>query len=385
MSLSLDDRGQSNVIGAILLVGLMLIATASVLNATVPDQGEAAESDHREAVLTDMIELRNQLLNTLNGESRRAVTVRLGVDYPLLVSQFGVTTASERIGFEEIGTARVVDDAGATVANVDTGIVEYESEYPYLDRDPIVVEGSVVHSAGVARTQQQLIRGNTIRVFEMQGDINRGTSRPVPIEVVPGSTTEEFHTLREIEIPTRLSEDEWESLVSDQSAVQSVTKSGNTVTIDLTTQEYRVLVGEIGVNSDPPGGERIEGEERDSINPQEIGGMRLSGTSFSGSTVTLTFSNPSGTTEIARMRGNFYKSVGGGPGGASEFDVSSGGTTRATDVEFGGDDAEISPRVSVSGTQDVELDLDTSFNEQQDFMVITVTVGDGQRAQYIIG
>jgi hypothetical protein len=385
VTLPSDDRGQSNVIGAILLVGLLMIATASVLNATVPDQGMEAENDHRETVLTDMIELRNQMLNTLNGDSRRAVTVRLGIDYPPLVSQFGSTTASERIGFRDIGQARVVDDTGTEVASPTTGIVEYVAEYPYIDREPIIVESSVVHSAGVARTQQQLVRGRTIRVFEMQGDINLGTSRPVPIEVVPGSTSEEFHDLDRLEVPTELSEDEWESLLSDQSVVQDVTKSGDTVTIDLVDQEYRVLVGLVGVNDDPPSGERIESEERDSLNPQQIGGMSLSDTSFSGSTVTLTFSNPSGTTEIARMRGNFYKSVGGGPGGASEFDVSSGGTTRATNVEFGGDAKDISPRISVSGDQDVELDLSSSFNQQQDFMVITVTIGDGQRAQYIVG
>lgn len=388
----MNDRAQSNVIGAVLIVGILTAAVGSTLGAVVPQEGQAAELDHRNEIEVDMVDLRNQINNAADGEGPRAETIRLGVDYPNLVERFGTTSAGESVRYEDMGDTELVDTTGNTIRVVESGLVEYDPYMAYIDRGPMYIENSVYHrTGGIAQTEQQLVRGNTIRLVETRGDLGVAQAKPYIIDVVPGNTVESYHSdVDTLQFPTRLSEDEWKDLLDGQMGpsgpVNSVSKTGSRVTIDLDdTRQYRVLASEVGLNREPPSGRRIEAEARDTVNPRQIGGMILQDTAINNNDVTIEFVNPTGQTEITAIRGNFFKSIGGGPAGSRQFDVVHGGTTRATSVEIGGTTKLLSPTVKISGTGTVTLEFDSNINPNQELFMITITIGDGQRAQYIIG
>jgi len=399
----MNNRAQSNVIGALLIVGILTAAAGSTLATVVPQEGQQAELEHRSEIETDIVDLRNQINNAVDGEGPRAETIRLGVEYPSLVVRFGVFASSEAMRYEDMGDARLVDTDGNTIRVVESGVVEYEPSMNYIDRGPMYIENSVYHrTGGIAQTEQQLVRGNTIRLVGTQADLGVTQSRPYVIDVAPGNTAESYHSdIDRLEFPTRLSEDEWEILLDGQTnpngPVEAVSKSGGRVTVSLDdTRQYRVLTGEVGLNREPASGRRIESETRDTVNPRQIGGMILQDTGISGNEVTLEWATPSGETKIIAVRANFFKSIGGGGGGNEngnggggtsirQFNLSHSGTDRASSVRFGGTTKLLSPNVKIEGTETITLKFENSINSNQEFFMITITVGDGQRAQYIIG
>lgn len=389
----MGERAQSNLIGAVLLIGILTAAVGSTLGVVVPQEGEQAEIDHRSEIETDMVDLRNQINNAVDGEGPRAETIRFGVDYPAIVERFAYPSPSEAVRYEDMGEAELYDDSGTEISSTESGLVTYDPSLGYTDRGPMYIENSVYHRTdGIAQTEQQLIRGKTVRMVGTTADLGVTQSDPYVIDVVPGNTVESYHQLDRIEFPSRLSASEWRELLSAQLSsgnVDSVSKSGDTVTVELDSSvEYRVLTSEVGLNKEPSSGRRIDAEARDTVNPYQINGMILQSMSISGSDVNIEFENPTGTTDIVAVRANFFKSIGGGPPGPGpirEFDVETSANTHATNIEFGDDTTVLSPNVQVSGTQTVTLNFDNNVNSNQEFFMITITVGDGQRAQYIIG
>ena len=76
------DQGVSEVIGFILVFGLLVIAFIVYQGIVVPDQNHQAEFQHNQQVQRQLQDLRNAIVTTAATGSGQAVSVTLGATYP---------------------------------------------------------------------------------------------------------------------------------------------------------------------------------------------------------------------------------------------------------------------------------------------------------------
>ena len=84
MSFSHDRRGQSVVVGTVILFGFLILALASYQAFAVPAQNNAAEFEHSQDVQSDMQDLRASLLDVRDAREnpyQRPVRVGIGFRY----------------------------------------------------------------------------------------------------------------------------------------------------------------------------------------------------------------------------------------------------------------------------------------------------------------
>jgi len=82
MDFRTDSRGQSTLVGFILLFGILTIAFSSYQAVVVPNQNAEVEFNHFQDVQDDFTEFRSALINSVGATDERSVTFRLGTQYP---------------------------------------------------------------------------------------------------------------------------------------------------------------------------------------------------------------------------------------------------------------------------------------------------------------
>ena len=223
-----SDRAVAPVVAVVLLLGIGVIALAGFQAEVVPQQNEAVEFEHSQAIQSDLEELSASLLDiradrTTAGGVREhpPVTLRLGTDYPTRLiavnpppPRGAVFTQSE--GTVSIDNARVVDagtftgDPEENLLNTphETQLLVYEPDYRVLQNAPTTVfEHSLLYNefdeASLALTEQRLIRdgSRSINLVVFDGDVSAsglqttldpetldGPTAQVPIEPEEGET-----------------------------------------------------------------------------------------------------------------------------------------------------------------------------------------------------
>jgi len=76
------DRGVSEVVGFILVFGMLVIAFTVYQGIVVPDQNRQVEFQHNQQVQRQLQDLRNAIVTTAATGSGQAVSVTLGATYP---------------------------------------------------------------------------------------------------------------------------------------------------------------------------------------------------------------------------------------------------------------------------------------------------------------
>ena len=314
MQLRNDTRGQAIQIGALLLFAALIVAAAGYQAGIVPDQNSEIEFNHNQQVHGEMVELRNAMLVASDRQSTQTRRVTLGTRYPertLFVNPppaSGTLRTSDRqeIRFEN------ADSAGATTFS--TRSIEYRPRYhEYRSAPTTVIEHGAVYNDHGTRvlpmTDTPLIENGEISLVLIDGELSLAgdrvrqvsvdaaspRSRTVPIQSADG---DEFT----LELPTRLSEEDWADTGALDGHDFEVTDGVLRVSLD-GERSYDLTIARLGFGGDIEPAEpayltEVEGEDDVTIELRDEYNAPIE-----GETLTLSVADGDGTLDSGDATG----------------------------------------------------------------------------------
>ena len=277
MNFSRDRRGQSVVIGTVIIFGFLIAALSLYQVQVVPQQNGQVEFQHSEQVRNDLVDLRAGILQAGSTERDQYETVRLGTEYPPRL--LGINPPAPA------GTLRTSDSypINITYANNDTLIesiptrfIEYRSGYNEIERSSTWIDSSVLYvdarddGDGVAIIEEQeLVVNDTLRIVAVQNEFQTSRTGRVSLELYLKENLDESTNLSgfdgpvNVSIPTRLDDDYWsESIQSGSVTYNRVNTSAfpnandpYVSALELQVDSLdNVTVNSVGVQSEPSGG-----------------------------------------------------------------------------------------------------------------------------------
>ncbi|MGQ3330698.1 hypothetical protein [Halorubrum sp. FL23] len=266
-----DNRAVSSVIGVVILFGFLILALSLYQVEVVPQQNAETEFQHSGEVRNDLVELRAGILQAGSIDQPQYQTVQLGTTYSTRVFAINPPPPS--------GTIRTTDSYPITISNnsgtpegtitIPTRFIEYRPGYNELDRSPTWYDASVLYldardeGGGIAVIEDQnLVDDGEVQITALQNEFRRsGTGRITlelrPAENVTGNLPKGDLT---VTIPTRLSEDDWETktnLPTNTNVYGGVTDTGddinnrNVYNLTLNTTASNLTVDTVGVQEAP--------------------------------------------------------------------------------------------------------------------------------------
>ena len=211
MSLRDDERAQTVQVGAILLLGMLVVALSVYQVTSVPGQNRNVEFDHNREVQSQLQGVRNAILETAATGEGRSASVSLGAQYSNRV--FAVNPAPPS------GTLRTVDPSSSptervTLRNIiatnETGEtahcwngsrhavpsreLAYEPNYNEYRNVPTTIYGHTLLAnqfggANRSLTDQTLIDGNRINLVTLNGSYSESRSGTVSVDTRPVSVS----------------------------------------------------------------------------------------------------------------------------------------------------------------------------------------------------
>lgn len=373
-----DERGQSEVIGALLIFAVIVAFIGLNQAVLVPQANEDVEFKHNNEVQRDMVDLRSGIMEAAGSNQERSRSVALGMDYPprfIAINPPAPTGAFRTVptdgeiksdgqddGFDPV--QRACGISGST--HKESKFIEYRPDYnEFRNGLPMVVENTVAYreTSGkpVFNKEQSLIGENgQINIVRLVGNVDTTSSETISVDLKPSTTGgqtvnvgagEDFT----ITLPTRLSNETW-----DNQLEQDVTPgTGKSVKIHFEDdRQYTVKCTTVGINEEPgvtPVDATADAEDIP-VNSRN-GEVYLKSTgSFDSDNVSVTLRNTGGEDwEISRARMPFAT------GDSSEADVIYEGSTIAT-LEVAGEFASFGGvTIPAGGEATLWFDFDGEF------------------------
>jgi len=280
MSFLGDDRAVTVQIGAVILLGFLVISLSLYQATIVPDENGRVEFQHNQQVQQNLQDLRNGILRTASAGRTSPTTVPLGTRYPTRTVAVNPPPSSGRLETEPSGNvtlvnATAIDGETADYWNgsdqeYDTRQLSYRPDYSVYQSAPRTTYASSVLYNGFdngnvtrAVTDQRLLEGNQIYIVTLNGSYGQSGTRAVSVSPTPVSTSDRTVAVNgdiAIKMRTDLSEDEWERLLEDQyernggrieNNASGVTVTDGTLTVELLSDRtYRLRMAKIGVGTD---------------------------------------------------------------------------------------------------------------------------------------
>jgi len=251
----MDRRGVSEVIGAIFLFAIVIIAFSTYQAFIVPQQNAGVESEHLDTIDQQMQDLRNTVVSLPGTASDRSLTFRLGTTYRSRIVAVNPPDPSGTFRTAGTGNASVnVTLANAVATDGETadfwdgtnqsrndGGVVYVPGYNEFENPPrIVYENSLLfkefESGNVSETGQRLVDGQRLTVVALNGSFNRGSSETISVDlraVSAASTsievTNETGENVSITVTTRRNASSWREVLADDD--QFVDDGGHVVRV----------------------------------------------------------------------------------------------------------------------------------------------------------
>jgi hypothetical protein len=285
MPFSGDDRGQSVVIGAVILFGFLVIALSTYQATVVPQQNSQVEFDHEQTVRDDFVGVRDAVVTAGTTGETVPASVKLGTRFPGRTLFINPPPAVGRI---ETGEPRNVtlNVSGATftanppesdevrdgwptvagerfgpngAANYTTKPLVYTPQYRSYDGGPDNVTLELSHVVSqypdgqrVDLTEAPLLaRGDRVTLFLLKGNLSEVGVESLTLE--PSAVSSVSQRVRvsgfTVTVPTSLTASQFERRVDETqlSDPANVSFSDNGSRVDVTFEDNRSLA--IGVVS----------------------------------------------------------------------------------------------------------------------------------------
>lgn len=284
MEFTRDDRGVSEVIGAILVFGLLVALLAVMQTYAVPLANADVEFNHNQEVQSDLVKFQETASRTASQGTTESTKVQMGTNYPARLLFFSPNNPAGEIRTVGDDTARVDNIVAAdptvekyisgSTDDLETKRIEYEPGYnEYRNPPTTVLEYGVLYNdfgeERVIENPGSVVNGNSINLMFFAGDLSRTSGTALSLESKPTSAPARTVTVRPqdpnqdvtITVPSRLTPGEWEEVlseeISDGNVEGVVNGQGETVVIHLdpTVNRYTLRMPKIGVGSaieEPP-------------------------------------------------------------------------------------------------------------------------------------
>ena len=299
MRFSHDRRGQSVVVGVVILFGFLIVAMAVYQAQVVPQENANVEFEHSQEVENDVNDLRNTILRASTTGSAQPQRVRLGTRYPqrtFFVNPAPATgdirtTENRSVEFDGIeinesaAHENVVDFW--TTETYTTRSIQYESSYnefresPRLTYEHSVVGAEFPNDATLFRTNQTVVRGDRLSLTMLSGSVSENGvearnldpeavsegTRTVPVDVDPGDA---------IVLPTALNNETraaelWNERLERLPATANATEDEGEGEIRIEfdeSGEYRLRLSEVSMD----GTGKTESEYIVPVGPENVAG-----------------------------------------------------------------------------------------------------------------
>ncbi|WP_348610566.1 hypothetical protein [Halobaculum rarum] len=365
----------------------------------VPLENEQVEFDHSLEVQTDMLELRNAILEADTQGTTTFATVQLGTSYPTRILAINPPPVSGSLRTGPPQPVTVVDGTGTAVtgicptgAPIQTRTLEYTPGYnEYRDHPTLVYENTVLYlnfsGQNIVLTDEQLVRGDTVNINPLNTSFSESGRTSVSVEPTPGLTRTREVQGATVTTPTSLSEETWEQLLEEDVDPENVTVSDGNLTID-GAGDIEVNCAPVGLNDAPPGGARGAGGVE--INP--IGPNDVAITGFarpSNDVVEVTFNNTaSRDTNVTEARISFYNNPSDTGGDIGPLDLIDQNGDTVAQLEILGPNVVLDPEIWFPGNEtETTLTIRNTGGEkfsQDDFFVIDLVFANGERGTYFV-
>ncbi len=437
MPTQFDDRGVSEVVGAILVFGILIAALGVYQAFIVPSENAGVEFDHSQDVRDDMVDVRAAILDTASTGDDRHTTLRLGTQLPNRIvavnppDPTGELWTSAPMDITIQSNSEIDTDDILSAVNLD-GNISFENQTRFLNYEPhyrdqggtgtLHYENTIVYSDhgndSVIRTDQSLVENDTVNLYPLVNEYYEEGAGRIGVDFKAG-----FRTITrdvqdaEISLPTRLDEDTWEEILESQLENGlldniTVTEDDDIKLLNLTFDGNVTIVGApVGIRDPPTSGSREELPEPDvggangpgddgNVNPSAV---FLTEHSYNGSTSTLKFYTPTDSSiEFVGARFNLYIDTSQGdvsdddvPDLISRISVDNGDNRLGTDLLRSGPEKLFNDNISIPGDPDAPVEIQLTFSEdngnfdfppQPRFIYgITFITDDGQYREYLVG
>jgi hypothetical protein len=394
-----DDRAVSSLIGAVLLLGFLIIMLSVYQAQFVPLQNKQVEFDHSIEVQNDMVELRNAILESDTTGQTTFATVRLGPTYTSRLIAINPGPPSGTLSTDAPENISVVDGTGTTVTGlcptgnpIQTRTLSYTPGYnEYEDAPTIVYENTVVYldygDETVLLSDEQLVQGSTVNVNPLNTSLYKTGIRRISVEPRPGLTRSRNVEDANVTFPTGLSQETWRELLSEDLDREQVTVTDGELTLN-TTGKIEVACAPVGLNEAPPGGSRTGGGTQ--INP--VGPNDVEIRSFdrpANDVVEVTFNNTgSQDTNITEARISFYNNPSDTGGDIGPIDMIDQNGVTVLQIEVLAGEEPLDPEVNLPGNEtETTLTFENQGGEkfsQDDFFVIQLFFSNGEQGTYFV-
>jgi len=238
------EKAVAPVIGFMLLLAIVFLAAAQYQANVVPAQERSTEIDHFSDVTEDISGLRSMIIQTASTGQIQTQSIDIGTSYDLLgLSQ---PPRSGSLTYVNQSSDIIVENAqnnreasnfwrGDVDRDYETGYIEYRIDYNRIqDHADIYLEhgfmyrdtarGSDEEINMLEESEQPIVNGRTITLYTIQSsmDISRIGSdtieaQPIsaPMNSVSINNVDDDNPIK-IQLPTRLSVADWESILCDE-------------------------------------------------------------------------------------------------------------------------------------------------------------------------
>ncbi|MDZ7702011.1 MAG: hypothetical protein U5J98_08035 [Halobacteriales archaeon] len=277
-----EDRAASEVIGAVIIFGFLIIAFTIYQGVVIPQQNKAIEFDHNEDAQDAIQELRNAIRQTATTAAEESVSITLGASYPPRVLGINPGASAGSIQTESLPpisirnvkrydpeTADYFGRTTTTLGSFQTKAVIYRPIYfQYSNSPDTLYENSLAYNqfpggANLTITNQAVIDDRKITLIAIDGNVSEARQGTVSIDTKALSTASNTVSITNdsgpinITFGTRLTAEDWnETLQGELTAngghVTDVRQTGpNQVSIILQQGiTYDLRLAKVGVGDD---------------------------------------------------------------------------------------------------------------------------------------
>ncbi|WP_241431560.1 PKD domain-containing protein [Halorubrum distributum] len=231
MRFSRDRRGQSVVVGTVILFGFLILALSLYQVQIVPQENAEVEFQHFEEVRNDLVDLRAGILTAGQADTPQFKSVELGTNYPTRL--FAINPPPPTGTLQTSDAYNVTITNGTETVTIPSRFLSYTPGYNELSRTPTRYDGSVLYLDGRERgenvvviEEQSLVDDGTVRLTVLQNEYRRSGTQRATVELYPtNSTSTDGIPTGEVNItiPTRLNASTyWDGAIGDESVYTGV-------------------------------------------------------------------------------------------------------------------------------------------------------------------
>lgn len=204
-----DDRAVSEVVGTILVFGLLVMVISIVQVQAVPVWNEEVEFNHNQRVQNDLRQLDSAILNVMSTGVSRSVTVELGAAYPTraillnpppmagnLNTKSDLNDVPQEISVSNIRAldTETADYISGSIGPFDSRSIVYRPSYHEYGNPPTTIyEHSLLYNqfddTAILLDEGTIIDGRRILLVSIAGNVSQGGSDSTSVAVNPSSTS----------------------------------------------------------------------------------------------------------------------------------------------------------------------------------------------------